>query len=332
MDIKEHIDDLIVKCLGDEATKAEVSELKTWAKESPENMDYLRSYCLIWEGTAVYGDSADAEKAFDKFCFKTGAFSRRNTGKVKTWVIRAVGIAAAVVLVAFISFRQGSNSIKETFADIVVEAPAGSRTNMTLPDGTKVSINSGSSITYSQGFGVDNRNVHLSGECYLEVAKNEGLPFTISSDNLSVRVLGTKFNFRDYPEDTDASVALLEGSIALNNLMKDSDGETIMFPNQKILLDKSNGSITLDTVEKVEDNRWTEGRMVFEEIQLSQIAKILERQYGVIINIEGEGLGELRFYGIFSSPMQSLTDVLDILSATKKFKYKISGKTVSIYT
>lgn len=110
-----------------------------------------------------------------------------------------------------------------------MEAPLGSRTKLTLPDGTLVWLNAGSRITYSQGFGVGNRKIELIGEGYFEVKRNEEVPFLVKTNSLLVKVLGTKFNFRDYPDDAEAIVSLSEGKVALNNLLK-KEKEAFCYP------------------------------------------------------------------------------------------------------
>ena len=97
-----------------------------------------------------------------------------------------------------------------------------------MPDGTIVILNAGSRIIYPQNFGVYNRDVELQGEGYFEVARNIEMPFYVKTKELQVRVLGTKFNFRDYPEDKEVVVSLLEGRIVLNKSASERGGIIII--------------------------------------------------------------------------------------------------------
>lgn len=117
---------------------------------------------------------------------------------------------------------------------ITVEAPYGSKTKLYLPDGTLVWLNAGSKMSYAQDFGINERSLNLSGEAYFEVTRNEEIPFKVHTEELDVKVLGTKFNFRNYKDDLEAKVCLLEGKVALNTRQK----ETILHPDQQALLDK----------------------------------------------------------------------------------------------
>ena len=143
-----------------------------------------------------------------------------------------------VGLISFFSYRQGENNLQNALTQVEVEAPLGAQTRLRLPDGTLVVLNAGSRLVYPQDFGVDNREVELSGEGYFEVERNEKLPFHVQTSSLSVRVLGTKFNFRDYPNDEEAVVSLLEGKVALDNRLR-AEAEMILLPNEQVTLDKA---------------------------------------------------------------------------------------------
>ena len=105
---------------------------------------------------------------------------------------RYAAIIAVILAVGCFSYWQGGVNVKDTFADISVEAPLGSRTKLYLPDGTLVWLNAGSRMTYSQGFGVDNRMIELEGEGYFEVTKKEGATFIVQTHGYDVVVKGTK--------------------------------------------------------------------------------------------------------------------------------------------
>lgn len=113
----------------------------------------------------------------------------------------------------------------------------GARTKMHLPDGTAVWLNAGSKLSYSQGFGIDNRDVRLEGESYFEVSRNENLPFCVKTKEVKVRVLGTKFNFRNYQDDNEAVVNLLEGKVSLMNGLRKMS-EQYLAPGECMTLDK----------------------------------------------------------------------------------------------
>ena len=245
------------------------------------------------------------------------------------WLKYAAAVAA-VVAVGFFSYRGGQSQLETAMGDIVVEAPQGSRTQMTLPDGTKVWLNAGSKISYSQSFGLVNRLVLLAGEGYFEVAHNEELSFSVESENVRVKVLGTKFNFRDYPSDAEATVSLAEGSVAMNSQQHPAD-EQLLKPGQRVTVDKQTGKIRVEEYEVTNATQWTSGKLIFDGEPLQEIVKTLERSYNVKITIADNRLLTLRFYGDFLRQEQTLSEVLDALAATGKIKYNIKGKDVTLY-
>lgn len=245
------------------------------------------------------------------------------------WLKYAAAVAA-VVAVGFFSYRGGQSQLETAMGDIVVEAPQGSRTQMTLPDGTKVWLNAGSKISYSQSFGLVNRLVLLAGEGYFEVAHNEELSFSVESENVRVKVLGTKFNFRDYPSDAEATVSLAEGSVAMNSQQHPAD-EQLLKPGQRATVDKQTGKIRVEEYEVTNATQWTSGKLIFDGEPLQEIVKTLERSYNVKITIADNRLLTLRFYGDFLRQEQTLSEVLDALAATGKIKYNIKGKDVTLY-
>ena len=231
---------------------------------------------------------------------------------------------------SFYNYWQGEVNVKDTFADISVEAPLGSKTKLYLPDGTLVWLNAGSRMTYSQGFGVDNRKVELEGEGYFEVKRNEKVPFFVKTKDLQLQVLGTKFNFRDYPEDHEVIVSLLEGKVELNNLLR-KEKEAVLAPDERAVLNKANGLLKVESVTASNASQWTDGYLFFDEELLPDIAKKLERSYNVKIHIANDSLKTFRFYGNFVRREQSIQEVLEALASTEKMQYKIEERNITIY-
>lgn len=179
----KHIDELIANYLTEGLDKNALDELKTWIAASAENQQYFIRQREIWfsavsrEAASVY----DKDKAFENFRNRVESqkeiqsTSRQGFNLSALW--RYAAVVAIIIAVGCISYWQGEVNVKDTFADISVEAPLGSKTKLYLPDGTLVWLNAGSRMTYSQGFGVDNRKVELEGEGYFEVKRNEKIPF-----------------------------------------------------------------------------------------------------------------------------------------------------------
>lgn len=332
----KHIDELIANYLTEGLDKNALDELKTWIAASAENQQYFICQREIWfsavsrEAASVY----DKDKAFENFRNRVESqkeiqsTSRRGFSLSALW--RYAAVVAIIIAVGCISYWQGEVNVKDTFADISVEAPLGSKTKLYLPDGTLVWLNAGSRMTYSQGFGVDNRKVELEGEGYFEVKRNEKIPFFVKTKDLQLQVLGTKFNFRDYPEDHEVVVSLLEGKVGLNNLLRE-EKEAVLSPDERAVLNKANGLLTVESVTASNASQWTDGYLFFDEELLSDIAKELERSYNVKIHIANDSLKTFRFYGNFVRREQNIQEVLEALASTEKMQYKIEERNITIY-
>ena len=312
----KHIDELIANYLTEGLDKNALDELKTWIAASAENQQYFIRQREIWfsavsrEAASVY----DKDKAFENFRNRVESqkeiqsTSRRGFSLSALW--RYAAVVAIIIAVGCISYWQGEVNVKDTFADISVEAPLGSKTKLYLPDGTLVWLNAGSRMTCSQGFGVDNRKVELEGEGYFEVKRNEKIPFFVKTKDLQLQVLGTKFNFRDYPEDHEVVVSLLEGKVGLNNLLRE-EKEAVLSPDERAVLNKANGLLTVESVTASNASQWTDGYLFFDEELLPDIAKELERSYNVKIHIANDSLKTFRFYGNFVRREQNIQEVLE---------------------
>ena len=332
----KHIDELIANYLTEGLDKNALDELKTWIAASAENQQYFIRQREIWfsavsrEAASVY----DKDKAFENFRNRVESqkeiqsTSRRGFSLSALW--RYAAVVAIIIAVGCISYWQGEVNVKDTFADISVEAPLGSKTKLYLPDGTLVWLNAGSRMTYSQGFGVDNRKVELEGEGYFEVKRNEKIPFFVKTKDLQLQVLGTKFNFRDSPEDHEVVVSLLEGKVGLNNLLRE-EKEAVLSPDERAVLNKANGLLTVESVTASNASQWTDGYLFFDEELLPDIAKELERSYNVKIHIANDSLKTFRFYGNFVRREQNIQEVLEALASTEKMQYKIEERNITIY-
>lgn len=332
---KEHIDELIASFLSREIGSEGLDELQRWIAASDENRTYFLREREVWFSAIDRRETSryDKGRAFSRFRERVAAEEGATTRTIcftARWM-RHIAVAAVLVAVAALAYWQGGVSVKNHFADITVEAPMGSKTKLHLPDGTLVWLNAGSRIVYSQGFGVDNRRVSLEGEGYFEVMHDESVPFYVETHDLQVRVLGTKFNFRDYPDDREVVVSLLEGKVALHNLLKEGD-EAFLSPDERVILDKQSREMKIEAKQAGLSSQWTNGCLSFDERLLTDIVKELERSYGVSIRIVTPRLKTFRFYGTFFRQEQSIREVMDALASTGELHYRFeSQRTILIY-
>ena len=234
-----------------------------------------------------------------------------------------------IVLLPLAGYWRGQEILRQTFSDMVVEAPLGARTKLYLPDGTLVWLNAGSKITYSQGFGMDNRQLSLEGEGYFEVVHNQDLPFEIHTHEVDLRVLGTKFNFKNFSDDEEVTVSLLEGKVALHNSLK-SMSDLYLSPNEKMVLNKRTGEMVKSRARAENSMLWTNDELFFDEELLEDIAKKLMRSYDVRIEI-ADSLKNRRFYGSFKVMGNTIEEVLETIASTNRMKYRYENGKYILY-
>ena len=289
---KEEIDNLISMYLTGNIDTQSLKTLTAWSKESSENSLYVRNKIEIWFSSGVAGSVTpfDKEKAFERFknLIEKATIAekqkQRFTKSRSLKIFYRVAAAILIILLPLAGYWGGMETVKSGFSDIVVEAPMGARTKLYLPDGTLVWLNAGSKITYSQGFGVDNRNLKLEGEGCFEVKRNEKIPFEINTKELDLTVLGTKFNFRNYEDDEEVVVNLLEGKVKLKNELVAS-ADVYMSPNEKVILSKETGRMVKTKINTSNSNLWTKDELYFDELLLEDIAKQLSRSFNVKIEV-----------------------------------------------
>lgn len=347
---QDEICELVATQLSDALTADESRRLNEWIGASEANREEYDRLVEVWNSTPDVSELSqyDRKKAFVKFMERIQNPDEENLAEepvkeipelrsigMRRYVINFMRYAAVVAVIAcacsYLFYNMGQRNMEQAFAMIKVEAPQGSTTKMTLPDGTEVWLNAGSRIEYSQGFGVNDRRVQLTGEGYFEVHRNESMPFIVKSPSLNVQVLGTKFDFRDYPSDHSAMVSLDEGSVAVGlRSSHDGDYQYRLLPDQRAVLEKRSGNMRIEN-RATTDRLWTDGTIMLNGRRLADIAVDLERSYGTKILIENRELAQTRFYGVFHRKDQSLSQILATLAATGHIHYAINGNVVRIY-
>lgn len=208
-----------------------------------------------------------------------------------------------------------------------LEIPRGGEFCLTLSDGTRVWLNSETSIQYPVAFGAKERRVFVQGEAYFEVAKDANKPFTVQFMSSSVTVLGTSFNIRAYPEEKRSQTTLAEGSVRIY-----SPGSSMLLkPGEQAEVSALSGEMVKQEVEVKNFTSWKDGRFVFEQQPLEDIMRTLERWYDIRVIFKDEGAkrislsGNMKRYGDFSQ-------VMKMLQMTGDVRFELHGNDVYITT
>lgn len=212
--------------------------------------------------------------------------------------------------------------------ELCLDVPRGGEFKIMLEDSTVVWLNSESTLRYPEVFSDTNRRVQLSGEAYFEVKKDTKRPFLVESDGQTVRVLGTEFNIKAYPDDNLTYTTLESGSIALYSADRTS-GELIISPGHQSLLDRNKRQIDTKTVRTDVITSWRHGRFVFQDLPLKAIMKDLSRWYDFEYEFTDPKVGDIVFIG--SIPRYSdFATAAAILEESGGIRFEITDSKVRI--
>lgn len=210
-----------------------------------------------------------------------------------------------------------------------VQVDPGQSSNVVLPDGSKVMLNSQSSIVYNNDYKLHQRRVSLKGEAHFHVTKNPINPFVVSTEFFDVEVLGTTFNVKTYESDDIQVVGLLEGKVKLTTHTTGENKTIYLTPNQKAIYNKCTGELTVESTDNISETAWMKGILSFHTEPLCNIKLELERKYNVRIQMNCPSIENDSFTGDFDN--ETLAEVLDDLKIHYGFDYAINHNKVKIY-
>ncbi len=240
----------------------------------------------------------------------------------------AVSIAAFVLLGAtlYTGHKYHKTECFICQSDIMtVTAKNGTGTETILPDGTRVCLNAESTLSFNRHFDRGSRDVTLIGEGYFEVTSDASRPFRVHSGNTCVTVKGTTFNVRNYIDEPEIIVSLLEGSIVLNT---DSD-EAALAPGFSAVISRENNHINTKPADPYAAE-WIKGKIVFTDKSIPEILRYVERNYGIRFVYDKDLFGNERFTGNISYRL-SIDEILSYIDVDNKYKWRRNGETIEIY-
>lgn len=227
---------------------------------------------------------------------------------------------------ATLNYKQGLNTTDGKIVYNKVSVPRGGEYKLVLSDGTKVHLNSMSSLRFPASFGSNKRQVELDGEAYFEVSKT-GQPFIVNANGMDVEVLGTTFNLSAYKGET-RQTTLVSGSVRVRT----SNGSSrVIKPSQQASIAPGGAQIEVRTVDTAFYTSWIHGKIKFKDQRLEHIMKTLSRWYDMDIVYADKEAKNLRF-GCYVNRYENISPLLELLRNTGSIKIETKGKTIRIYT
>lgn len=210
--------------------------------------------------------------------------------------------------------------------EFVVRSAKGQKTQIFLPDGTKVWLNSATQISYNSNYNRKNRYIYLKGEAFFDVEKNENTMFIVDVDGVSVNVHGTAFNVTAYEDDSIVSVSLNRGRVGVEST-NNRYTITRLLPNQQVTVNRKDLSSTLTECDAELNSLWTQDRLKLEDATTGELFKKMEHWYGV--NIKVSNIDPGNSYSL-TIKTESLREMLELINKLTPITYQINGEEVRV--
>ena len=298
--------------------------LNVWVKEDDSNAAQLRDWEKEW-----LASESDAQA--DQWARMLGRIAVRQTveeGEMRLdhpsrrpWPVVAA-VAASLALLAGLFFLLPQPPAAQLYA---MEAPAGEKCRVALPDNSFVWLNSGSKLSFEDSFNRKERTVTLIGEGYFDVAPDAERPFTVRCGDVSVLVKGTRFNVSAYPEDRYVVTSVVEGHVVFS----DGTARLDLYKGQSAHYDLLAGRFSRSLENPEDVSAWTESRFVYDNINLVELADKLSRTYAVQFHFNTSDYLDYKF-NISLRNNETLADVLSALERIIPVKTRIEGDNVYI--
>lgn len=250
----------------------------------------------------------------------------------RRWNSRWIQVAAAVLIlilggVVTYSLRL-YNSYQQLAAEtFTINSSETGTTKVTLPDGSTVVLNAASTISYKQDYGREDRKVELSGEGYFKVKHDDDHPFEVKSKCITVKDVGTEFNFYAYDDKDSQEVTLKSGRLVVVNELRDEE-QAELSPHQKATLEKRTGRLKVTSTVAEKEYVWMGHQLRFEHDRLGDVFFALERRFNVDITVDNPAMLNDTYTGSFDD--KDVRGGLETLQINYGFNFTIDGKKINI--
>lgn len=320
--------ELLHRLIAGSTTEEENRQLMEWFRQCASREEFFKLFESAWKESSdemprdvqerMYrrlSRGLDEEKKQAKVIPLRSRFSR------KIW--QRVAVACIIVVLSLVNYNMYHKQKQLSTQNFMVSAEKGQRAFVTLPDSTKVWLNSDTKISYPADYGMKERNVALVGEAYFEVAKNPAKRFVVKTKGMQVEALGTAFNINAYKNDNKMIASLFSGSVRVSY----EDHVAILKPHESVKVDL----LTRNFLQYEDNNMknialWRENEITFDGESLEEIASIINRLYNTTIYIEDESLKKECYIGTVRN--NSLENFIDIINLTTPVVYENKGDTV----
>jgi transmembrane sensor len=329
-DIENYNWELLAKYLCNEASEQERQEVETWAGQSGVNLAEINENRELLEKAKLWFETRrfNTHEAWDKVTLKLEESSRviqmQPSPQNNLFYRKMLRVAASILLAValgtagyFVGFRQQEPAI---YSEVITNDKQVVN-GIILPDGSVVTLNRNSKLTFSRSFSGNIREVSITGEGFFEVKPDASRPFVITAGNAQIKVLGTSFNVCAYPEEETVDVVVETGKVQVTCgvISKTPSYNLILSPGEKGTVSKKD--LTLEKSLNADRNitAWRTRQFVFDETPLSDVIATLEKVYFTNIQIVDPAINDLVLTASFND--QPVEFILDVIRLTFNLEF-----------
>lgn len=329
---KKNIIEIIRKYLANRFSPETEERVQRWIISDKDKEEKEKASQEFWNELNVEADPNITYAALERVNLRIG-YNKEHLDNIASYqkfsrfTFRFTRVAAVIVPLLIIA--GGIFYYLPHFSDnnlIEISAAYGEQKHILLPDSSEIWLNAGSSISYPKAFSKDKRLVNLNGEAYFSIRRNVQKPFIVETQQLSVKVLGTRFNVKAYPNDEQVTTTLTSGKVEVNT---SSHRSQRLKPNEQLIYNKHTSGISISEVNATDTESWITGQLVFINANFEEIFRTLERRYDIIIDNKVKMPASKRYTVKFREG-ESIDEVMDILADIIGFDYQQDGNKIVI--
>ena len=308
------VEELLPRYCDGNVSAEEKEKVEIWIRQSEEHYKIAQQIQLIYlaSDTIAIMDQVNTDNALDKV---DGRIRRSQLKTLFMWGQRVAAILFIPLLAAYL--LEVLIPEKRDIRMLEVRTNPGMTTSLTLPDGTKVNLNSESSLVYPETFDGDFRSVRLEGEAFFEVVKNPEKRFVVTTPhNARVEVLGTSFNMEAFKWDSIVSTTLISGKVAFIS----RSGQVNMKPGEKLVYNIQADRASIYQTNGEAEISWKNGMIIFRKTPFEEALRMLTKRFNVDFVVSNNKYVKDFYTGSFTN--HRLEQILDIYNASSGIKWR----------
>lgn len=304
----------IIALIEGRLTNEKKEAVVDWLLKNPKEQEYYQ----ILKAQYIAESLSDSDNIFSK----SKSINKKN------WSILKYASIVVLLLASSFLFWKQLHEVEDDIDSssiILTTTSIGENKEVILSDGTTVMLNANSILSYPSQFSGRTRSVVLNGEAFFEVTENKNKPFIVNTDNdIKIKVLGTSFNVKSYPDDENVEAILVSGKVRV--IESKDNKEVVLKPSQRATYSKKDDKLSIDIVKTDNFTSWKRGVMVYDETPMSQVISDLKRAYNITIKIKSSSIKSYKYTGVFDN--LTIEEVLDLFEISSPITYKLNNKEI----